>query len=158
MMRTLLGITLAFTWGVALPLAQQQPPRAESTPAHNTFVLAGCLVAPLNETSAFKLTDASPIGQAPPSRGTQPKAVGTTGEKVTYELQPTVGVAEPGLDAAALKPHVGQRVQVTVRPVETAAAPLPAAGAVPDKAPAAPVERAPERFTVTAIEHAGSCK
>src|SRR5687768_7989708 len=100
MIRILLGIALAFTWGMAVPLTQQQQ-RSESTPAHNTYVLAGCLEAPLNETSAFKLTSASPVGQAPPPRGAQSKVVGTTGQKVTYELQPTVGFNQPGLDAAA---------------------------------------------------------
>ena len=60
------------------------------------------------------------------------------------------------MDADALKAHVGQRVEVVVRPVESPAA-TPTAGLAGVQS-AKPIEPAPERFTVTEIKRViGTC-
>ena len=69
----------------------------------------------------FKLTDAWPIGQAAPTQAGVPGAVGTSGQKSSYELRPVSGVGAQGLDAEALKAHMGHRVEVVVRPIEVPA-------------------------------------
>ena len=153
MSRIPLGLVVV-AWASAVAFGQQQSP-SESAPAHNTFVLAGCLGAPLNETSPFTLSSASPVGQAPPAGPAGSTVIGTRGEKLTYELQPTSGVNQQGVDAAALKPHVGQRVEVTVRPIDTVAPPPPPGTSAEPKADA---ERKPQRFSVTAIKRvSGTC-
>jgi len=82
--------------------------------------------------------------------------VGTSGQKNSYELRPVSGLSAQGLNADALKAHVGQHVEVVVRPIESPA-PGPAAG-VADAQAAKPIEPAPERFTVTEIRRViGTC-
>jgi hypothetical protein len=156
MKRTVLGIAVAIAWCLAAPFAQQQPaPTSPAAPAHNVFVLTGCLKAP-DTTATFKLTDASSIGQAPPAGSAEPGAVGTSGQKASYLLRPVTGVNAQGMNDEALKAHVGQRVEVIVRPVESPA-PAPTAGLVGVQA-AKPAEPAPERFSVTAIKRViGTC-
>src|SRR5688572_452252 len=140
---------------IAVPFAQEQrAPAPKTEPAHNVFVLTGCLMADEAATPTFKLTDATSIGQPPPGRAGVAGAVGTSGEKASYELRPVSGVNAQGKDAEALKPHVGHRVEVVVRPVEASA---PVAG-VTSAETAKPVAPALERFTVTEIKRAtGRC-
>ena len=140
---------------IAAPFAQQQPARTgQEAPAHNIFVLTGCLGAGKGATASFELTDASSIGQRTPADAVD--TVGTSGRKTTYELRPLTGVDAQGLDADALKAHLGQRLEVVARPVETPKAP-PAAGLAQAEA-AKPIEPAIERFTVTEIKRViGSC-
>jgi hypothetical protein len=156
MKTTVIGSALAVAWCVAAPFAQQQPtPAPNAIPAHNVFVLAGCLKAGADPTGIFKLTDASSIGQTAPAGATD-GAVKTSGQKPSYELRPVSGLNAQGVDADGLKAHLGQRVEVTVRPVETAPA-APPAGSAGIKA-ATPTERAPEVFSVTAIKRvSGTC-
>ncbi len=80
-------ITTAAIVAAFAPLAAQQAgttagrPPAEPGPAHNTYVLVGCLEADATPApvAAFSLTNASAVGQAPPEADTQPSAVGTGG-------------------------------------------------------------------------------
>jgi hypothetical protein len=157
MRTTVFGSVVAIAWCVALPFAQQQPaPTPKAAPAHNVFVLTGCLTGGADATATFKLTDASSIGQAPPAAAADAGVVaGTSGQKVSYELRPVSGVNAQGMNADALKAHLGQRVEVTVRPIESpAAAPTAGAGGLQ----AAKPESAPGRFSVTAIKRAtGTC-
>ncbi len=156
MKKTLLGSAVVVTWCVAAPTAQQQPePTPKTPPAHNVFVLSGCLKA--GETPAtFKLTDAMSIGQAPPAGAAVAGAVGTSGQKASYLLAPVSGVNAQGMKEDALKAHLGQRVEAIVRPIESPA-PAPTAGLVGVQA-ARPSEPAPERFTVTEIKRViGTC-
>jgi hypothetical protein len=155
MTKALLGSAVALVWCAAAAVAQQQPaPPAEGVPAHKVFVVTGCLTASA-DTGGFKLTEASAIGQDRPRGAAKADgAVGTSGQKDTYELQPAVGVNAEGVSADDLKAHAGQRVEVTVRPIEALAGPAPSAANSPSQA-AKPIEPAPERFSVTAIKHVG---
>ena len=158
MIQMAFGMAVVFASAAGVSVAQQPAPEAK--PAHNTFVLAGCLEAPLTESSAFRLTSAEPVGQAPPARAAQSPgtATGTTGAKPVYQLQPVSAVNHAGVDAAALKPHVGQRVEVTVRPVETGGPAAPSTATAPVQGTAAPVDPVPQRFSVTAIKRiSGTC-
>lgn len=144
---------------VAVPFAQEQrAPAPVAAPAHNVFVLTGCLMSDAKEPAAtFKLTDAIAVGQPPPNRAGIPGAVGTSGQKATYELRPVTGVNAQGADADALKAHLGNRVEVVVRPIESPA-PAPSAAGLAPAQTAKPSEPAPERFTVTEIKRAvGRC-
>jgi hypothetical protein len=159
MKKTVLGSAVAVACCVAAPFAQQQQPAvtADAAPAHNVFVVTGCLTAgPEGATPTFKLTDASSVGQPLPGRATEAAAVGTSGHKDSYELRPVSGVGAQGLDADALKAHSGQQVEVVVRPVESPA-PAPAAG-LAEAQTAKPIEPAPARFSVTEIKRViGTC-
>ena len=157
MRKTVLASAVAIAWCVAAPFAQQPPaPAPEKAPAHNVFVLTGCLKAGVDPAATFKLTDASAIGQPTPAGAAEAGAVGTSGQKASYELRPVSGVNAQGMDAAALKAHLGQRVEVIVRPVESPAA-APAGGLVPAQA-ARPSQPELERFSVTEIKRvAGTC-
>ena len=153
MKKTVLGSAVAVAWCVAAPFAQQQP-TPKPTPAHNVFVLTGCLEAGAKATATFKLTDASSIGQATPAGVAEPGAVGTSGQKASYEPRPVSGVNAQGMNADALKTHLGQRVEVIVRPIESPAA-APTGGLV---GAARPIEPALERFSVTSIKRVlGTC-
>jgi hypothetical protein len=144
MTRTVLASAAAVLWCVAASFAQQQPaPATEATPAHNVYVLTGCLKAG-DAPSTFTLADASSIGQAIPPRTAEPGAVGTSGQKASYELRPVSGLDAQGLKEDALKAHVGRRVEVIVRPIEPPAA--------------KPIEPAPQRFSVSELKHVtGNC-
>jgi hypothetical protein len=151
MKKTVLGSAIALAWCVAAPFAQQQPaPTPKAAPAHNVFVLTGCLKAGANATATFKLTDASSIGQPTPAEAGEAGAVGTSGRKASYELRPVSGVDAQGMDADALKAHLGQRIEVIVRPVDSPA-PARTDGLVGVRA-AKPIEPAAERFSVTSIK------
>ena len=156
MKKIVLGSAVVIAWCVAAPTAQQQPaPASETTPAHNVFVLTGCLKA--GDTPAtFKLTDATSIGQAPPAGAAEAGAVGTSGQKASYLLKPVSGVDAQGMKEDALKAHLGQRVEAIVRPIESPA-PAPTAGLVGVQA-ARPIEPKPEPFSVTEIKRViGTC-
>src|SRR5688572_22078587 len=157
-MRKIVGSAVAVTWFMAAPFAQQQPASTpKEAPAHNVFVLTGCLKAGADATGTFKLTDASSIGQPTPAGAAEAGAGGTSGQKTSYELRPVSGVNAQGMDADALKVHLGQRVEVVVRPVESPAPAGPAAGLASAET-AKPAEPALERFTVTEIKRAiGRC-
>lgn len=157
MKKTVIGSIVALAWCVAAPFAQQQPaPTPNAAPAHNVFVLTGCLRAGADATATFKLTEASSIGQPTPAEAAKGVAVGTSGQKGSFELRPVSGVDAQGLGANALKTHLGHRVEVTVRPVESPAA-EPTAGLAGVQT-AKPIEPAAERFTVTAIKRViGTC-
>jgi hypothetical protein len=157
MTKTVLASAVAVALWVAPQFAQEQsvPAATEkaSAPAHNVFVLTGCLTTGVDPAATFKLTDASAIGRAP-GGAAESDALGTSGQKASYELRPVSGVNAQGLDADTLKSHLGQRVEMIVRPLEApAAAPSPApAGAV------RPSEPTPERFSVTEIKRViGTC-
>jgi hypothetical protein len=157
MNKSVLGSAIAVAWCVAVPVAHQQPaPTPNPAPAHNVFVVTGCLQPGADVPGTFKLTDATPIDR-PARPGATETAVGTSGEKPSYELRPVSGVDAQGLDAAALKAHVGQRIEVVVRPIET---PPPAAttpGAVANQS-AKPIEPAPERYSVSEMKRViGTC-
>ena len=160
MKKTIVGTAVVVACCVAAPFAQQQPVTTpQEAPAHNVFVLTGCLIkAGTDATVTFKLTEASSIGQRTPAEAAGAVAVGTSGQKTTsYELRPVTGVNAQGMDADALKKHLGQRLEVVVRPVEKPPAAPPTAGLAVAEA-AKPVEPAVERFTVTEIKRViGSC-
>ena len=156
MKRTLLGSVVGVAWCVALPSAYQQPaPTPKPAPAHNVFVTTGCLNAPAEAPGTFKLVDASPIDR-PTTQGAAEAAVGTAGQKPSYELRPVSGVDSQGLDADALKAHLGKRIEVVVRPIESTA-PAPAAGLAGNQS-TKPSEPAPERYYVTELKQViGTC-
>jgi hypothetical protein len=158
MKKAALGSALVFAWCVAAPFAQQQPaPTPAPAPAHKVFVVTGCLEAAAGATATFKLTDASSsIGQSIPAPA-RAGAVGTSGQNASYELQPVSGLNAQGMDADALRAHAGQRVEVTLRPVDSAPAEAPTGGN-PAVRGAKPLDPAPGRFSVTAIKRVtGSC-
>lgn len=150
MIRKSFGILVTLAFQASLSFAQQPP--AAQTPAHNTFILAGCLEAPVPGTSAFRLTDATPIGHAPPAG---PAASDATPGKVTlkpaYLLQPVSGLHQSGVPADELKARVGQRVEVTVRPVDVVP-PAPPTGASTTAAQSVPAAEAPQPFSVILIK------
>ena len=157
MKTTVLGSAVAFACCVAAPFAQQQPaPAPAPAPAHKVFVLTGCLEVNATTAPAFKLTDASSIGPSP-TGSAEPGAVGTSGQKASYVLHPASGVNTDGLmNADALKVHAGQRVEVTVRPVDAPAPAPPPANLAAEGAK--PAEPASERYSVTAIKRVtGTC-
>jgi hypothetical protein len=128
-------------------LHAQQPTKS----AHSTRLVTGCLRAG-DASETYRLTNASPrIDVAEPAG--QP--VGTSGDKLEYEV-----AADTGLDRSGppidLKPHVGQQVQLTVRPVEPA--PAPSAKPAAQTAEVRPSEHKPPRVIVTAVKSlASSC-
>ena len=158
MKKTIIGTVVGVAWCVSAPFAQSQEARssAQAEPAHKVYRLSGCLMAASVAAPTFKLTDAWSIGQAAPTQGGVPGAVGTSGQKASYELRPVSGVNAQGLDAEALKAHMGHRVEVVVRPIEVPA-PAPPSGLAISQA-ARPTEPAAERFTVTEIKRVvGRC-
>jgi len=156
MKKTVLTGVILGAWCVAAPTAQQQQPvQTARTPAHNVFVLTGCLSA-AEAPATFKMTDASFIGQAPPGDVAEAGAVGTSGTKASYLLRGASGVNAQGMKEEALKAHLGKRVEAVVRLIESPA-PAPAAGPVGGQA-AKPIEPAPESFSVTDITRViGAC-
>src|SRR5688572_33449618 len=97
MNKTVLGSAVVVAWCVAAPTAQQQPePAPKTPPAHNVFVLTGCLKAG-EAPATFTLTDASSIGQAPSAAAAEAGAVGTSGRKASYSLRPVSGINAQGM-------------------------------------------------------------
>ena len=138
------AVALSFLF---IDLQAQQPDAS----AHSTKVLTGCLRAGPGP-GTFILTNATP--KVDPNDLAGPP-VGTSGEKVEYDL-----AAETGLDHSGppvdLKAHVGQQVEVTARPAETAEAPPAPSSAKQTAAENKPVERKPARVAVTAVKSLSS--
>jgi hypothetical protein len=159
-MRIVSAVCVAFIAAGAAAGAQQPRPSDDAVAAHKTFVLTGCLTSTgTAPTSAYKLVDASPVGQAPPAAAEG--AVATSGKadtpdkKATYTLMPQTTIGESGVPEAQLKTYVGQRVQVTVRAAESAP-PAPRGAAV--VAPTRPEEATPLQLSVTEISRTnGEC-
>jgi hypothetical protein len=145
--------SIVFVFHVAASLAQQSQP---IEPAHNVYVLSGCLEGSSAPTSLFKLVDAMPIGQAPPSD--PPKAeAGVVAATRAYDLLPVTSVSEQGVTRETLASHIGARVEVTVRPVEPSNATSTTTRTSENTA--AKVEQStPRRYTVVKIGKVpGSC-
>ena len=147
-----LAVGLVVTFGITAPVAQRSPAPTEQ-PAHQVFVLNGCLERESAPT-AFRLTRASAIGQAPPRPST---SAASTQDGDVYELQATTSVSEQGLTSEKLLPEVGARVEMTIRPVEAAlSAPPPSR---PANAADKPAESPRQRYTVIKINRvADSCR
>jgi hypothetical protein len=149
---------ITFTAGLLLASliasAAQQTPAPTNEPAHNVFVLAGCLEG-ATATSPFKLTNSTAVGQAPPPTASRSSAaVAVSNADGVYELQAISGITEQGISREQLQSHVGKRVEVTVRPVEVS----PATSATSTDTAAKPKEPTPQRYTVIKINRlADSC-
>lgn len=155
MRKAVLASAVAIAWSVAVPYGKQQSaPRPTAAPAHNVFVLTGCLMSESSAKDTFTLTDVLPLAQSQAARAGEPGAVGTSGQNASYELRPVSGLSAQGVNADGLKAHVGHRVEVTVRPIELpAAAPTTGATGI-----IRPVQAERERFTVTEIKRVvGRC-
>ena len=106
---------------VAASLAQQSPSPPNER-AHKVYVMTGCLERGSAQTSVLQLTDSTPSGQAPPADPSTTDAGAVAGNR-SYDLLPVSSVSEQGINRETLESHVGDRVEVTVRPVETSIAP-----------------------------------
>lgn len=147
MKQTTVATYLVLSCWITVPTAQQPEP------AHNVFVMTGCLergTAP----SAFRLTRAAPVGQTPP-----PPTTSSATDADVYELQATSSVSELGLSSERLQPEVGTRVQMTIRPVEAAPTSSASSRSASENTREKPAESPRPRYTVIAIERiADSCK
>jgi hypothetical protein len=153
MKRTTFVTSLVVASWITAPATQQAPATANE-PAHNVFVLTGCLERGIAPT-AFRLTDATTVGQAPPRPSTSAASVGNTDEDV-YELQAATSVSEQGFTSEKLQPEVGARVEITIRPIE-AASPTPPRSISAD-AVEKPAESPRQRYTVITLNRrADSC-
>jgi hypothetical protein len=151
MKQTTLATSLALTCWIAAPAAQRTTQTPTNEPAHNVYVLTGCLERG-DAPTAFRLTRASAVGQVPPRQGAS-----TQTEPDAYELQAASSVSEQGFSSEKLQPEVGKRVELTIRPVE-AALPVPQQPASTNVAEK-PAESPRPRFSVTKLERlADSCK
>ena len=153
---TALAIAMLFA-GPSGIVAEQSKEKSE--PAHKTVLLTGCL-GRANPDSAFTLTNATTVSRTTPEQVSSSSA-GPAGSKRTpetvYELMPVSGVGESGVDGEELGRHIGQRVEVTARPIEEAPAAAPQSKAVPAQ-PRTPEDQAAARIrlTVTAIKSLGA--
>lgn len=136
----------------AAVIAAQSPARPGSAVAHKTYVLTGCLLmSGTAPASAFELTDAVAVGQAPPAPApAEPQPTATSGEKLSFRLKPEAAVGEPGVREEQLKMHAGQRVQVTVHEPDAVAPPPARIGQQASAAPRGP--SVPQEYTVTEIK------
>ena len=153
MKATMFALSLAAAFGIST--AAQRTPDTKTEPAHNVFVLTGCLEKG-DAPTTFRLTRASAVGQTPPRANATPPANETKGEDA-YELQATSSVSEQGLSREQLQTELGSRVEVTIRPVEAIAGAPPLTTAAPagDKKPA---ESPRPRYTVVKISRVdGTC-
>jgi hypothetical protein len=150
MNRTTLAVSLGLAFSITALAAQQRLPTPTNEPAHNVFVLTGCLER--GSAMTFRLTGASAIGQAPPRSST---SAASTKDEV-YELQAKASVSEEGLGSEKLMENVGVRVEVTIRPMEAAApAPPPSKGVDAGEKPS---ESPRQRYTVITLNRlADSC-
>jgi hypothetical protein len=147
-------VVVSWVTAAAHQAPQPRAPQPRNEPAHNVFVLTGCLEKG-EAPSSFRLTRASAIGQAPPRSNATPTTE-SKGEEA-YELQATSSVSEQGLSREQLQTDVGARVEVTIRPVEapSGAPPLTTAAPAGEKKPA---ESPRPRYTVVKISRLdGSC-
>jgi hypothetical protein len=138
---------------VAALLAQQSPP---NEPAHEVYVITGCLERGSASTSVFTLADATAVGQAPPGDPSNTDAEAVAGTR-SYDLLPVSSVSEQGITRETLESHAGNRVEVTVRPVETSHA--TSTKSTPNTTPAKVEKSTPRRYTVVKISKMlGSCQ
>jgi hypothetical protein len=139
---------------VAAALAQQSPP---NEPAHKVYVMTGCLERGSASTSTFKLADATAVGQAPPGDPSSTDAESAAGTR-SYDLLPVSSVSEQGISSETLESHLGNRVEVTVRPLETSIDASPTNA--PSTTTAVKVDQStPRRYTVVKIgKMPGSCQ
>ena len=135
------------------PQPQPNTPAPQAVSAHSTKVLTGCLRAGA-AADTYMLTDATP--KLDPQNLAGPP-VGTSGEKADYDV--AVGHrAGPERTAGGSETHVGQRVELTVRPAEPTVAPAANPNATQATSEAKPTERKPARVTVAALKSlAPSC-
>ena len=155
-MRSIVFVTgVVLILQVAASLAQQSP-SLPNEPAHKVYVMTGCLERGSAPTSVFQLADSTPIGQAPPPDPSTTDAGAVAGNR-SYDLLAVSSVSEQGINRETLESHVGDRVEVTVRPVEASIAP---ATTSTSKTTAAKVEQStPSRYTVVKISKVpGSCQ
>lgn len=132
----------------------QQPQQHE--PAHNVYVLTGCLESGPAPASGFKLVDAMPIGQAPPTDRPKKEADAAAGSP-SYDVFPVTSVSEQGVNRETLESHTGSRVEITVRPVEPSIAPSTTTR-TPDTTAAKVEQSTPRRYMVVKIGKVpGSC-
>ena len=151
-MRTMAFVTVVVLTGWITASAQQTP-SPSNEPAHKIYAMSGCLEPGAGSSSAFKLTGAEHIGQAPPGVS----AAATSRSATVYELQPVANFGEQGISRERLKSHVGKRVEVTVRPVEVS--PAPSSPPRPTDSPEKPETPVPPRYTVVTISQlAESCQ
>jgi Tfp pilus assembly protein PilX len=151
---TTFAASLGLAFSMSALAAQERLPEPTKEPAHNVFVLTGCLEKG-SSPSAFRLTGASPIGQAPPR--VNPSAASIVKDDV-YELQAVTAVSEQGLSPEKLQSDVGARVEVTIRPVEAALAPAASPQSVAPDTAKKPAEAPRPRFTVVKLNRlADSC-
>lgn len=154
MKQTVLAMSVAMACGVSSAAAQQAAD-SKNEPAHNVFVLTGCLERG-DAPSSFRLTRASSTDQLPPrSNATLPAKDGK--DEDAYELKAKSSVSEEGLSEEQLQTDIGARVEVTIRPVEAAAgtAPLTTSSTAAEKKP---TESPRPRYSVIKLARIdGSC-
>ena len=153
MKQTTVAAGLLVACAIGTPAAQRtQSPTPANEPAHNVFLMSGCLERG-NAPTSFRLTRAKAVGQAPSRPSTTP--AWTRQEDDVYELQAASSVSEQGLNSEKLQPEVGRRVEMTIRPVEAvSAAPSLPVGANPAEKPVQA-----QRYTVIKVDRLGDyCK
>jgi hypothetical protein len=156
---TTVAIAMLFAGPAAIGAVQ---PQNKSEPAHKTVLLTGCLER-TSPDSAFTLTNATTLSRTTPEQAA-PSPAGTTGTKGTkgtpeieYELRPVSSVGESGVDAKELGRHIGQRVEITARPIEEAPAAAPGPEVSPAEQPKPPDPAAARiRLTVTTLKSLGT--
>ena len=154
MKQTVLAMSLAMACGVT-SAAVQRTPDSKNEPAHNVFVLTGCLERG-DAPSSFRLTRASATGQLPPRSNATP-LVRDAKDEDAYELHAASSGSEQGLSQEQLQADVGARVEVTIRPIEaaTGAAPLTTSSTAAEKKPS---ESPRKQYTVVKLARVGgSC-
>jgi hypothetical protein len=152
---TTFAASLGLAFSMSALAAQERLPEPTKEPAHNVFVLTGCLEKG-SSPSAFRLTGASPIGQVPPRSSTS--AASTVKEDDVYDLQAVTAVSEQGLSPEKLQSEVGARVEVTIRPVEAAAAPAASPQTTAPDTAKRPADAPRQRYTVVKLNRlAASC-
>ena len=154
-MRSIVLVTgVVSIFQVAASLAQQSP-SPPNEPAHMVYVMTGCLERGSAATSVFKLTDATSVGQMPP---TDPSNTEVADGTRSYEVLPVSSVSEQGINRETLESHVGSQVEVTVRPMEAPTTPSTATST--STTTTAKVDQStPRRYTVVKISKvAESCQ
>ena len=133
----------------------QQGRTADDRPAHNVYVLKGCLTADREGSDRYILKDATPVGPAPPS--TPPAEGAASGTE--FLLRGVSGVAGGGVTDDELQAQVGFVVEVAVRPPDVApqaeSAPRAVAEGPNAGLPNVAAARAPVVSTVSSITRQG---
>jgi hypothetical protein len=155
MRMTILATAAAGVLAVGAGEAQQTRTPTER-PAHNVYVLEGCLTAGREGSDQYVLTDAKPKnGPAPPAA---PPAEGAA-SGTEFLLRGVSEVAGGGVSDEELAQHVGYLVEVAVRPPERAPEPeRTTSGVVTEGSTGLPkvaAEQAPVISTVSSITRRG---